>query len=78
MQGAFKRARAKMDYRAYGGATLLGTRGVVVIGHGRSDAEAVFTAIRVACRAAENGMVEAIGEGVARADAATRGAGAAP
>lgn len=72
MQGAFKRARAKMDYRAFGGATLLGTRGVVVIGHGRSDAEAVFTAVRVACRAVENGMVEAIGEGVARADAAAR------
>ena len=70
MRGAFKRARAQMDYRAYGGATLLGTRGVVVIGHGRSDAEAVHTAISVACRAVENGMVEAIGAGVARADAA--------
>jgi glycerol-3-phosphate acyltransferase PlsX len=69
MSGAFKRARAQMDYRAYGGATLLGVRGIVVIGHGRSDAEAVHTAIRVARRGVANGMVQAIEERVAAHDA---------
>lgn len=78
MRGAFRRAKAQMDYRAFGGATLLGTRGVVVIGHGRSDAEGVFAAIRVARRAVENGMVEAIAQGVARAASASTAIEAAP
>jgi fatty acid/phospholipid synthesis protein PlsX len=33
----------RLDYREYGGAPLLGVDGVVVIGHGRSDAKAVKT-----------------------------------
>ena len=37
-----------MDYSEYGGAPLLGVRGVCVIGHGRSNANAVKNAIRVA------------------------------
>jgi glycerol-3-phosphate acyltransferase PlsX len=53
-----------MDYRAYGGAVLLGVRGVVVIGHGRSDPEAVKTAVGVAVRAVENDLVGAIARGV--------------
>ncbi len=68
MQPAFGRARRRMDYRAYGGATLLGARGIVVIGHGRSDAEGVKKAIEVALRAAENKVVEAIEAGVAHPD----------
>ena len=37
--------RKKVDYSEYGGALLLGVRGIVVIGHGRSDAHAVSNAI---------------------------------
>ena len=37
-----------MDYAEYGGAPLLGVRGVCVIAHGRSNANAVKNAIRVA------------------------------
>ena len=65
MRPAFGRAGKRMDYRAYGGATLLGARGIVVIGHGRSDAEGVKKAVEVALRAAENKVVEAIEAGVA-------------
>jgi glycerol-3-phosphate acyltransferase PlsX len=43
-----KGIRQKMDYSEYGGAPLLGVRGVCVIGHGRSNANAVKNAIRVA------------------------------
>lgn len=64
MRPALRRARARMDYRAFGGALLLGVRGVVVIGHGRSDPEAVKTAVGVAMRAAEQGLVQAIQAGV--------------
>ncbi len=41
----FKRV---LDYAEYGGAPLLGVDGVVIIGHGRSNAYAVKNAIRVA------------------------------
>jgi len=47
-QGAFKGLKKKIDYTEYGGAPLLGTKGVCVIGHGRSNANAVKNAIRVA------------------------------
>src|SRR6266516_5458548 len=47
-QGAFKGLKKTIDYTEYGGAPLLGVRGVCVIGHGRSNANAVKNAIRVA------------------------------
>ena len=43
--------RDTMDYRKTGGALMLGVAGEVVIAHGRSDAEAVVNAIRVAAEA---------------------------
>nr|MBP7618250.1 phosphate acyltransferase PlsX [Geothrix sp.] len=38
---AMKRFKKKLDYAEYGGAPLLGVKGVSIIGHGRSDAKAV-------------------------------------
>lgn len=43
-----KQMAKKLDYAEYGGAPLLGVAGAYVIGHGRSDARAVVSAIRVA------------------------------
>jgi glycerol-3-phosphate acyltransferase PlsX len=40
--------RRRANWREFGGALLLGVNGVAVIAHGRSDARAVFNAIRVA------------------------------
>ncbi|HET6203869.1 MAG TPA: phosphate acyltransferase PlsX [Planctomycetota bacterium] len=40
----------RLDYAEHGGALLLGIEGVVVIGHGRSDAKAIASAIRGAAR----------------------------
>jgi glycerol-3-phosphate acyltransferase PlsX len=45
---AYQTFRKKIDYSEYGGAPLLGVRGVTVIGHGSSNANAVKNAIRVA------------------------------
>jgi len=42
---------------------LLGVNGVVVIGHGRSKAPAVVSAMGQAKRAVEGNLVEAIREG---------------
>ncbi|MBM3119735.1 MAG: phosphate acyltransferase PlsX [Chloroflexi bacterium] len=50
----------KLDYKEYGGACLLGVNGNVVIGHGRSRARAIKSAIYLAYLAARQGVVEAI------------------
>lgn len=51
MRGAFRKLKKKADPSATGGAPLLGANGVVIIGHGASNAEAVFNGIRVASEA---------------------------
>lgn len=57
---AFRGLKKHIDYSEYGGAPLLGVRGVCVIGHGRSDANAVKNAIRVAAGLARARMNEKI------------------
>jgi len=59
---AFARIRKETDYREYGAGPLLGVNGLVFIGHGRSDARAIMSALRVAREAARAGMLEAIRE----------------
>jgi glycerol-3-phosphate acyltransferase PlsX len=61
-RGALKGLRKTIDYTEYGGAPLLGVRGVCVIGHGRSNANAVKNAIRVAAGLARARMNEKIEE----------------
>jgi glycerol-3-phosphate acyltransferase PlsX len=58
-----------LDYATYGGAPLLGVRGVTIICHGRSPARAIRNAIGVARRAIENHLSQHIGADLARADA---------
>jgi glycerol-3-phosphate acyltransferase PlsX len=47
-RSAFQKLKKQMDYSEYGGAPLLGVKGVTIIGHGRSNANAIKNAIRVA------------------------------
>lgn len=49
---------AKLDYREYGGASLLGVNGNIVISHGRSQARAIKNAIGLAKQAAERGILD--------------------
>lgn len=56
----FGKLRKKFDYREYGAGPLLGVNGIVFIGHGRSDAKAITSALRVAREAAQSGMLEVI------------------
>jgi phosphate acyltransferase len=53
-QQSFKRLKKRLDYSEYGGAPLLGLRGVSIICHGRSSGNAIKNAIRVAKEFAEN------------------------
>jgi glycerol-3-phosphate acyltransferase PlsX len=57
---AFDAFRKRTDYSEYGGAPLLGVRGVTIIGHGRSNANAIKNAVRVAAELCRSGMNEKI------------------
>jgi phosphate acyltransferase len=46
-KGAFRDLKKKLDYTEYGGAPLIGVRGIATICHGRSNANAIRNAIRV-------------------------------
>ncbi|MDY6892231.1 MAG: phosphate acyltransferase PlsX [Chloroflexota bacterium] len=51
-----------LDYREYGGALLFGVNGNVIVAHGRSDADAIKSAISTAKREVEQEFVDAIGD----------------
>jgi phosphate acyltransferase len=55
---AARRVRHRLDPETYGGAYLLGLRGLVVIAHGSSSRLAIANAIRLAGRGVEHRVVE--------------------
>jgi glycerol-3-phosphate acyltransferase PlsX len=61
-----RQIRARIDWREFGGAPLLGIDGVAVVAHGRSDARAVKNAIRVTRDAVQNQLVGKIRAEVGR------------
>lgn len=63
---AFSDFRKRVDYSEYGGAPLLGVKGVSIICHGRSNANAIKNAIRVAAEFAQGGINERIEEELGR------------
>lgn len=62
---AFADFKKRLDYAEYGGAPLLGIRGICIVGHGSSNGIAIKNAIRVAAQFAESGVNEKIEEGLA-------------
>jgi len=50
---AFKEFKRRLDYSEYGGAPLLGVRGVCIVGHGSSNEKAIMNGIRVAAEFAQ-------------------------
>jgi glycerol-3-phosphate acyltransferase PlsX len=65
-KGAFQDFKKRVDYTEYGGAPLLGLKGVCVICHGRSNAKAMMNAIRVASDFASEHINEQIASELAR------------
>ncbi|HPH95938.1 MAG TPA: phosphate acyltransferase PlsX [Anaerolineaceae bacterium] len=57
---AFTRVKKMMDPSEVGAAPLLGVNGLVFVGHGRSDAKALTSAIRVARQAVEADLLTAL------------------
>ena len=67
-QQSFKRLKKRLDYSEYGGAPLIGIRGVTIICHGRSSSNAIKNAIRVAKGFAENQVNAKLEEALSRVD----------
>jgi glycerol-3-phosphate acyltransferase PlsX len=61
-----------VDYSEYGGAPLLGVKGVCIITHGRSNANAIKNAVRVAAEFAGGRVNERIEAELANGQVPTR------
>ena len=57
---AFAEFKKRLDYAEYGGAPLLGLKGICIVSHGSSNANAIKNAIRVASEFAEHRINESI------------------
>jgi glycerol-3-phosphate acyltransferase PlsX len=58
---AFRAFRRRLDYSEYGGAPLLGIKGITIVCHGRSNANAIKNAVRIAhefCKHNVNQVIE--------------------
>jgi len=58
MRPGLRSIARELDYASYGGALLVGVRGICVIAHGRSSPPAIESAIRVAKELADRHVVE--------------------
>lgn len=59
---AFEDFRKRVDYTEYGGAPLLGVKGVCLISHGKSNSNAIKNAIRVAAELSRGRLNQRIEE----------------
>ena len=66
LKPAMKDFAKTFDYAEYGGAPLLGCKGVVIIAHGRSSSQAIANAIRVADRGVRDDIAGRIQEEIER------------
>jgi len=62
VEGGLGSLANRMDYRQYGGASLLGINGNIIIAHGRSRATAIKNAIGLAKRASDQNVWQKIKE----------------
>ncbi len=69
---AARRLRARLDPDTYGGAYLLGLRGLSVVAHGNSSSRAIANAIRLAAAGVERRVVERLGERLSNRVASAR------
>ena len=70
-RSAFIDFKKRLDHTEYGGAPLLGVKGVCIITHGSSNANAIKNAVRVAAEFSERGINEKIERGLAAVRPAT-------
>lgn len=58
MKSAFANLKNRMDYQKVGGACFLGVKKIVVKAHGSSSAEAICSAISMACKLRDEKFIE--------------------
>jgi phosphate acyltransferase len=71
-RSAFTDFKKRLDHTEYGGAPLLGVKGVCIITHGSSNANAMKNAVRVAAEFSESGINQSIEQGLAKLHPAAR------
>ena len=64
-RSAFTDFKKRLDHTEYGGAPLLGVKGVCIITHGSSNANAIKNAVRVAAEFSKRGINDSIERGLA-------------
>jgi len=64
-RSAFIEFKKRLDHTEYGGAPLLGVRGVCIITHGSSNSNAMKNAVRVAAEFSQRGINDSIERGLA-------------
>ncbi len=64
-RSAFADFKKRIDHTEYGGAPLLGLKGVCIITHGSSNANAIKNAVRVAAEFAQRNINQSIEQGLA-------------
>ena len=64
-RSAFSDFKKRIDHTEYGGAPLLGVKGVCIITHGSSNANAIKNAVRVAAEFSQRHINESIEQGLA-------------
>ncbi len=68
LKHSLKRIKKKLDYSEYGGALLMGVNGIVVIGHGRSNAKAIKNSILVAENFIRQNVIQLLNEEISKLD----------
>jgi glycerol-3-phosphate acyltransferase PlsX len=75
---AFSQIRKTLDPGEVGAAPLLGIKGLIFVGHGRSDSRALVSAVRVARQAVSSDLLNALTEAIQARFAATAKSQAEP
>ena len=69
---AFRNFAKIVDYAEYGGALLLGLRGIAIVCHGASNAKAIRNAIRMAAMFVEKKTNERLMQAISENEELTR------
>ena len=64
MRPVFRALKRRVDYAEYGGMPLIGINGISIISHGRSSAQAIKNAIRVAAELAKSEAIRHMHEDI--------------
>lgn len=67
LSGGLHRLKELTDWQQYGGAPVLGFDHLFIKAHGRSKAQAIANAVKVAGKAVSAGLTQSIAEGLAKA-----------